>query len=90
MVPVHAEQLEELRAHSFDALSLRRQDVLEFFRKEPVSHQVPSELARLADEKQDEQADQHRGKPEKTDLSVSELRYAAKGIAPQRRKKKRQ
>src|SRR6266545_3634092 len=46
--------------------------------------------ARLADEEQDQQADQHRGKPEKTDLSVSELRDAAEGLAPQRRKKKRQ
>src|SRR5260221_14696528 len=46
--------------------------------------------ARLADEKQDQQADQHRGEPEKTDLSVSELRDAAEGIAPKRRKKERQ
>ncbi len=42
LVPVHAEQLEELRAHPVDALRLRRQDVLEFFRKEPVAHRVPS------------------------------------------------
>src|SRR5205814_8336367 len=68
--------LDELRPHPVDALRLRRQDVLEFFRKEPVAHRVPSERARLADEKQDQQADQHRGEPEKTDLSVSELRDA--------------
>src|SRR6266699_624213 len=52
--------------------------------------QLSIKEARLADEEQDQQADQHRGKPEKTDLSVSELRDAAEGLAPQRRKKKRQ
>src|SRR6266853_1986712 len=44
----------------------------------------------LAEEKQDQQADQHRRKPEKTDLSVSELRDAAERVAPQRREKKRE
>src|SRR6267378_5741201 len=44
----------------------------------------------LAQEKQDQQADQHRRKPEKTDLSVSELRDAAERVAPQRREKKRE
>src|SRR5882672_11206898 len=44
----------------------------------------------LAEEKQDQQADQHRRKPEKTDLSVSELRDPAERVAPQRREKKRE
>src|SRR5882757_8608602 len=38
LVPVHAEQLEQLRAHPLDALRPRRQDVLEIFREEPVAH----------------------------------------------------
>src|SRR5258708_10712233 len=42
----------------------------------------------LAEEKQDQQADQHRRKPEKTDLAVSELRDPAERVAPQRRAKK--
>src|SRR5258708_7072466 len=38
LVPVHAEQFEQLRAHPLDALRLRRQEVLEIFREEPVAH----------------------------------------------------
>src|SRR5258708_17280884 len=44
----------------------------------------------LAEETQDQQADQHRRKPEKTDLPVSELRDPAERVAPQCREKKRE
>src|SRR5262245_6447263 len=44
--------------------------------------------ARLADEVENQQADQHRGQPEKADLPVSELRDAAEGVAPQLRQEK--
>src|SRR5882672_8989240 len=44
----------------------------------------------LVDPKQHQQARHQRGKPEKADLPVSELRDAAERLAPQFRKEKRQ
>src|SRR5215467_11318639 len=45
-------------------------------------------MPRLAHEIENQQADQHRGQPEEAYLPVSELRDAAKGIAPQLRQEK--
>src|SRR5262249_26251791 len=42
---------------------------------------------RLVDEAEDQQADHHRGQPEKADLTVSELGYAPEGVAPHLRQK---
>src|SRR5882724_11201266 len=43
---------------------------------------------RLADEIENQQADQHRGQPEEPYLSVGELSDAAEGVPPQSRQEK--